>query len=181
MDGAGKEREMRILPVFAAVGAAMLIGGCGSRQGGDEPEANRAAAGSAPASTQNGMAAQAAPRASAAFEPVRGTTIPSPFLGVYDRTIVQCGGQSQERATITATELRFHETIGKVQSTLLRKENELEVDAKYEGEGEFWRSNRLLTLTQGGSRLIIDGDGASRPMALVRCPPGTSPRRARAC
>lgn len=160
---------MRILPIFAAA-AAILIAGCGPRQSGNQPEADRAAAAPAPAPTENGSAA---PKASAVFEPVRGTTIPAPFLGVYDRTLAQCSGPSQERATITPGELRFHESIGAVQSTLLRKENELEVDAKYEGEGEYWRSNRLLTLSQGGARLVIDGDGASRPMALVRCP-GTS-------
>ena len=166
---------MRVFPVLGAAAVAMLIGGCGPRQGGDDPEANRtAAAPAAPAPTENGSAEAAVPKASAGFEPVRGTTIPAPFLGIYDRTLAQCGGPSQERTTITPTELRFHETIGKVQSVLLRQENELEVDAKYQGEGEFWRSNRLLTLSQGGARLIIDGDGTSRAMALVRCPAGTS-------
>jgi hypothetical protein len=171
----GEESEMRVFPVFGAAAVAILIGGCGQRQ--DEPEANRAAtapAAAAPAPAENGSAAPAAPGAAAAFEPVRGTTIPAPFVGVYDRTLASCSGPSQERTTITPSELRWHETIGKVQSTLLRLENELEVDAKYQGEGEFWRSNRLLTLSQGGARLVIDGDGDSRAMALVRCPAGTS-------
>ena len=163
---------MRIFPIFGAAAAAILIGGCGPRDSGNRAEANRAAAAPAPAGTENGSAAAAAPKASAGFEPVRGTTIPAPFLGVYDRTAAQCGGASQERTTITPAELRFHETIGTVQSTLLRQENELEVFASYQGEGEFWRSNRLLTLSQGGARLVIDGDGTSRPMALVRCPAG---------
>jgi len=167
---------MRIFPLLGAAAAAMLIGGCGPRQGGHEPEANVAAApdAPAPAPTENGSAAPAAPKASAAFEPVRGATIPAPFLGVYDRTLAGCAGSSQERTTIAPGELRFHETIGKVQSTLLRRENEVEVDAQYQGEGEYWRSNRLLTLSQGGARLVIDGDGTSRAMALVRCPAGTS-------
>jgi hypothetical protein len=160
---------MRAFPIFGAAAVAILVGGCGPRQGRDEPEANRAAA-AAPAG--DGSVAPA-PKASGAFEPVRGTTIPAPFVGVYDRTLASCSGPSQERTTITPGELRFHETIGKVQSTLLRLENELEVDAKYEGEGEYWRSNRLLTLSQGGARLVIDGDGTSRPMMLVRCPAGT--------
>ena len=167
---------MRAFPIFGAAAAAMLIGGCGQREGGNGQEANRAAAAPAapaPVPAENGSAVPAAPKASRPFVPERGTTIPAPFLGVYDRTIAQCGGPSQERTTITPTELRFHETIGKVRSVLLRRENELEVDADYQGEGEFWRSNRLLTLSQGGARLVIDGDGTSRPMALVRCPAGT--------
>jgi hypothetical protein len=165
---------MRILPVFGAAAAAMLIGGCGSRQGGDEPEANLAAApaASTPAPVENGSAVPAAPKAPGAFEPERGTTIPAPFLGVYDRTLASCSGPSQERTTITPSELRFHETIGKVRSVLLRRENELEVDADYQGEGEFWRSNRLLTLSQGGARLIVDRDGTSPAMMRVRCPAG---------
>jgi hypothetical protein len=166
---------MRVFPIFGAAAVAMLIGGCGPRQGGGEPEANLASAAPAapaPAPTENGSAAPA-PRASAAFEPVRATTIPAPFLGVYDRALASCSGPSQDRLTITPGELRWHETIGKVQSTLLRLENELEVDAKYQGEGEFWRSNRLLTLSQGGARLVIDSDSGSRAMALVRCPAGT--------
>lgn len=159
---------MKIFPVLGAAAVAIAIGGCGPRQGGEEPEANRSAA--APAG--NGSAAPAAPRASAAFEPERGTTIPAPFLGVYDRTPAGCSGPSQERTTITPGELRFHETIGKVRSVLLRRENELEVDADYQGEGEYWRSNRLLTLSQGGARLIIDRDGTSPAMMRVRCPAG---------
>ena len=160
---------MRIFPVFGAAAVAILAGGCGPRQEGGEPENNLAAA--APA--ENGPAEAEAPKASAAFEPVRGTTIPAPFLGVYDRTLAQCSGPSQERTTITPGELRFHETIGKVRSTLLRRENELEVLADYQGEGEYWRSNRLLTLSQGGARLVIDGDGTSPAMMRVRCPAGT--------
>lgn len=166
---------MRVFPVFGAAAAAILVVGCGPRQ--DEPEANLATpapAASAPAPAENGSAAAEAPRASGAFEPQKGTAIPAPFLGVYDRTLASCSGPSQERTTITAGELRFHETIGKVQSTLLRRENELEVFASYQGEGEYWRSNRLLTLSQGGARLVIDGDGTSPAMMRVRCPAGTS-------
>ncbi|HET9640509.1 MAG TPA: hypothetical protein VFP12_15020 [Allosphingosinicella sp.] len=166
---------MRVFPVFGAAVAASLIVGCGPRQ--DEPEANLAAAAptaAAPAPTENGSAEAAPPKAAGGFEPVRGTTIPAPFVGVYDRTLASCAGPSQERTTITPGELRFHETIGKVQSTLLRRENELEVDAKYQGEGEFWRSNRLLTLSEGGARLVIDRDGNSPAIMRVRCPAGTS-------
>jgi hypothetical protein len=164
---------MRIFPVFGA--AAMLIGGCGP-QGGNEAETNRAAAppaAPAPEPTGNGSAALAAPKASEPFIPVSGTTIPAAFQGVYERRVANCGGPSQERTTITPTELRWHETIGKVRSTLHRRENELEVNADYQGEGEFWHSNRLLTLDQGGARLVIDSDGDSRGMQVFRCPAGT--------
>jgi ferric-dicitrate binding protein FerR (iron transport regulator) len=168
---------MRGFPVLGAAAVAILIGGCGPRQGGGEQGANRAAAAAAPAAqapapTKSGSAEPAAPRASAAFEPQRGTAIPAPFLGVYDRTLGRCSGASQERTTITPGELRFHETIGKVRSVLLRRENELEVDADYQGEGEYWRSNRLLTLSEGGARLIMDGDGTRPAMIRVRCPAG---------
>jgi hypothetical protein len=166
---------MRIFPVFGAAAAAILIGGCGQRHGGNESEANLAAAAPAapaPAPSENRSAAPAAPKAPGPFVPERGTTIPAPFLGVYDRTVASCSGPSQERTTITPSELRFHETIGKVRSVLLRRENELEVDANYQGEGEYWRSNRLLTLSQGGARLVIDSDGDSPALLRVRCPAG---------
>jgi hypothetical protein len=167
---------MRVFPVFGAAAAAILVVGCGPRQGGDEPEANRTAAGPAapaPAPAANGSAEAAAPKASGPFIPERGATIPAAFQGVYDRSLASCSGPSEERTTITPSELRWHETIGKVQSTLHRRENELEVDAKYQGEGEYWRSNRLLTLDQGGARLVIDSDGDSRGMQVFRCPAGT--------
>jgi hypothetical protein len=170
---------MRILTVFGATAAAILIGGCGPRQAGSEPEANQAApaptapAAPAPAPTENGSAVAAAPKASAPFIPQSGTTIPAAFQGVYEPRVANCSSPSQERTTITPTELRWHETIGKVQSTLHRRENELEVNAAYQGEGEFWRSNRLLTLDQGGARLVIDSDGDSRGMQVFRCPAGT--------
>ena len=165
---------MRVLPIFGAAAVAILIQSCGPRQGGEAPEANRAAAAPSapePASTENGSAA--APRASGPFVPASGTTIPEPFLGIYDRTVERCSGPSEERMTITPTELRFHESIGKVRSVLHRRENELEVDADYQGEGEYWRSNRLLTLSQGGARLVMDSDGTSPALQRFRCPAGT--------
>lgn len=166
---------MRVFPVFGAAAVAMLIGGCGPRQGGDEPEANLAAAAPAapePAPTENGSAASAAPKASGPSAAERGTTIPAAFLGVYDRMLANCAGPSQERTTITPSELRFHETIGKVRWVLPRGANELEVYADYQGEGEYWHGNRLLTLSQGGARLVIAGGGDSPAMMRVRCPSG---------
>jgi hypothetical protein len=62
---------------------------------------------------------------------------------------------------------------GKVQGTLLRLENDLEVDAKYQGGAEFWRSERLLTLSQRGATLDIIKDITGRGMQVFRCPAGT--------
>lgn len=143
--------------------AALLLAGCGA-----EPErvgnaADEAAA--PPPSAPSPSVATAPPPAS---KPVMERSIPAAFHGDYDATLEACGRASDGRLTVSARELRFHESFGLVRGVVAEPDGAIRVEADYEGEGEAWRSRRELLLSEGGTKLTISGDGTR--MVRVRCP-----------
>lgn len=150
---------MRDYRLLAA--AALLLAGCGA----DETVAGNGA---------NAVAALPAsippPRAVPvpAPKPVKGDKIPAAFHGVYDSSDEACGRPSDGRLTVSAGELRFHESVGSVLGVIADPSGAIRVEADYQGEGERWRSSRELLLWADGTRLTITGDGTR--MVRVRCP-----------
>ncbi len=152
---------MRAMAVFAA----LAVAGCGaaetpqSSNGTDSPPAAAAAA-------EPANAGRPAPP-----PPATGKTIPAALLGVYDASLEACGRASDGRLTVSATELRFHESIGTVRRVTATGADSVAVEADYQGEGESWRSLRELKLGDGGATLTVSGDGSR--FERVRCPEGT--------
>ena len=95
-------------------------------------------------------------------------SIPAAYHGVYDISLEACGRPSTDRLTVSARELRFHESVGSVRSVGFGGTGAIAVVADYEGEGERWRSLRILSLAENGARLTIKGEGGS--LDRVRCP-----------
>lgn len=155
---------MRAIPVLAALAAALSIAGCDRPDAG--PGANQAAAPPAVAEAP-ANAGEAAPPP----PPAIGKAIPAAFLGVYDASLEACGKPSDRRLAVSATALRFHESIGTVREVTDAGAGAIRVEADYEGEGESWRSLRELRLDDGGAKLTVSGDGTS--LVRVRCPAGT--------
>lgn len=121
---------------------------------------NRAVAGpasSAPPSNQAASELKAAPPA-----------IPVRFHGTYDESPEACSRPSQYRLTISAGELRFHESIGVVRNVAIEAPDRIRLTADYQGEGESWQSIRELQLGEGDERLLVTGDGTS--LVRLRCP-----------
>lgn len=147
---------------FVPVLIAALAAGCGRPQ--TEPGSNVAAAPSAPAD------APAAPAEPAPRPPATGKTIPATLLGVYDASLEACGRPSDSHLAVTATELRFHESIGTVRQVTVTGTDAVTVEADYQGEGERWRALRELRLGDGGTTLTVSGDGTR--LVRVRCPEG---------
>jgi hypothetical protein len=153
---------MRAIGLVAA--AAMLLGGCGSPKVATSDAAGNAAP---PAPAAAGPAAEApAP----APPPITADSIPAAFHGVYDGSREACAGPSDQRLTVSAGELRFHESIGSVRKVASEPSGAIRVEADYQGEGESWRSTRRLSLSEGGAALTVSGDGTS--LVRVRCPKG---------
>ena len=114
-------------------------------------------------------AAVAPPAASPAEGPgatASAAAIPAAFHGVYDQSRENCARPSQYRLTVSAGELKFHESIGAVRSVAVEGPNAISVDADYQGEGESWRTTQRLV--RDGDRLTISGDGTTT--VRVRCP-----------
>ena len=113
--------------------------------------------------------AAAPPAASPAEGPAASasaTAIPAPFHGIYDQSREDCARPSQYRLTVSAGELRFHESIGTVRTVALEDPNRILVDSDYQGEGESWQTRQRLV--RDGDRLTISGDRTS--LERVRCP-----------
>ena len=154
---ATEEGAMRAIAVLFA---AALMAGCGERR---DLVQNENIDGSAPAERSGAEA-----NASGAQAPATGKTIPAALLGTYDSSIEACGRPSDMRLAVSATELRFHESIGTVRSVTSLGAGAVSVEADWQGEGERWRSVRELRLGDGGSTLTVSGDGTRTHR--VRCP-----------
>jgi len=94
--------------------------------------------------------------------------IPEPFLGRWDADADACrSGGSDMALRIEPGALRFHESIATPETVLTLDEDTIRVHARYEGEGETWREERILRL-DGADALVVeadDGEGVRR----VRC------------
>jgi hypothetical protein len=143
--------------------AALLVAGC-------SPGEKAARIGVNEASTApTGPSSAAAPAPPEPKRPVE-AAIPAAFHGIYDSSVEACGRPSDGRLTVTALELRFHESIGSVRAVTPESSGPVRVEADYQGEGEKWRNSHELRLSGDGSKLTISGDGAS--FERVRCAQG---------
>ena len=145
--------------------AAVILGGCSSRQ----VTANEAAGNVAAPPLSNPAEPTAAEPSSPQTGAIR-DAIPAAFHGVYDGSLEACARPSDQRLTVSAGELRFHESIGSVRKVAPGPSGAIRVEADYQGEGESWRSSRDLLLSEDGSKLTIGGDGTS--LVRVRCAQG---------
>ena len=153
---------------FMLAAAAAVLAACGSdgaggvNEAGEPAPANAAApppAKEAAASSDPGNALSAEPR------PLQ--AIPPAFHGVYDADRNACAGPSEYRLTVTAAEMRFHESIATVRSVVADGADTIRVAADYQGEGESWSNVRTLRLTDGGMTLTLTGEGTS--LRRARC------------
>ncbi|HEX8263340.1 MAG TPA: hypothetical protein VF547_10750 [Allosphingosinicella sp.] len=148
------------------LGAAGLLAACGPRESGGS-----AGASTGPTPATATPAETAVPPAPAEAEPIVAAAIPGPFLGVYDASREACGRSSDARLTVSAGELRFHESIATVRKVTPVGADSVRVEADYQGEGERWRNVRDLRLGAGGTELTVSGDGTR--FTRVRCPAAT--------
>ena len=151
---------MRSLALVGVVAA--LVAGCAGKEG--KPAAAATADGS--------HAHHAAPPAAGGPQHAHSFSaeIPAAYHGVYDGSLEACARPSDQRLTVSARELRFHESIGSVRSVAWGGTGAIAVEADYEGEGERWRNLRILSLAENGARLTVKGEGDS--LVRVRCPKG---------
>jgi len=109
----------------------------------------------------------APPPAPAAEAPATQEALPAEFHGRYDESRVACRGSSEYRLVITASELRYHESVGRVRKVVVEEPLVASVTADYQGEGETWSNVRELRLSKDGSSIMITGDGTG--LTRIRC------------
>jgi hypothetical protein len=96
------------------------------------------------------------------------TAIPAKFHGKWDESAEACGRSSIMTLTVSENELRFHESIGEINSVTPDGENALTVKGPFEGEGEQWEGTMRLELSADGNTLTATNNGMATPR--VRCP-----------
>jgi hypothetical protein len=149
--------------------AAAGLAGCDSASVNETADGAPVQPGSSsgdPAPPSDGAPPAAASAEGPAAPAAKATAIPAAFLGVYDQSAETCARPSEYRLTVSAGELKFHESIGTVRSVAVEGPNIVSIEADYQGEGESWRTRQRLA--RDGDRLTISGDGNST--VRVRCP-----------
>lgn len=122
----------------------------------------------APVPAEPVNAAVAANTASPAPPVAAANRLPAAYHGVFDRTAAACSDASSiYRLTVSGDELRFHESLGDIQRVTPAGADAVRVAANYSGEGMTWSTNQRVTLSNGGNRLTITGEG--EPVVRVRC------------
>ncbi len=117
------------------------------------------------------LAASAAPNAYAQPEqPPRRvlTAIPAPFFGEWSVDLRTCGPRNVDPLRITAREMNFFESGGKVMGVFSHGALELVVVADMSGEGNEWLGAYRFNLSPDGRRLTMSFDGMKT--VRQRCP-----------
>jgi hypothetical protein len=115
-------------------------------------------------------AAEPAPGAAPtpAEPPPLSVEIPARFHGKWDASLEECGRASIMTLTVSGKELRFHESLGEIQTITPMGENAVMVSGPFEGEGESWQGEMKLELSADGDTLTATNNGTATPR--VRCP-----------
>ena len=101
-----------------------------------------------------------------------GTTIPARWHGDWAADEAGCREPDAhiEGLTVSADELRFHESIAVPRRVDRLDADSIRVESDYDGEGRQWTATQVLRLSDGDAALQVDGpDGAS--MTRIRCAP----------
>lgn len=95
------------------------------------------------------------------------TEIPRTFRGAWDRDAAACAAASELRLEVSADRLHFHESVGRVTYVRSERPDEAFVSIAFEGEGERWNRDLLLSLEGDGSLTVTQLD--EPPVTRVRC------------
>ena len=160
--------------ITIAAASAALLAGC---QVPETPQENGGASeaviatpdssSGSPINTEAAAEASNTASAPAPAVPVRAGSIPPVFHGRYDESRAACARPSEYRLVITASELRFHESIGKVRGVAVEGPVTASVTADYRGEEESWSNTRQLLLSKDNGSIMISGDGTA--ITRIRC------------
>lgn len=138
----------------------LAAAGCGERETGKDDVANDASA------HQPAVPARAvAPPPQSA--PPRSDVIPDAFHGTFDASAAACGQAGDLSLAVSAKELRFHESAAVVRGVTIETPSSIRVGAEFQGEGERWKAEHHLRLSDGGRTLRVTGKGMD--IIRVRC------------
>lgn len=104
------------------------------------------------------------------------TEIPAAYHGRWASSTEDCAGgpgAATDLIEITATELKFYESVGTLESVTGATGDRFRGQFDFSGEGQEWQRDVVLDLRDGGKILVRRefGEGASpEPFDYTRCP-----------
>jgi hypothetical protein len=104
------------------------------------------------------------------------TEIPAAYHGRWASSAEDCTagpGAATDLIEITATEIKFYESVGTLDSVTGATGDRFRGEFAFSGEGEEWQRDVVLDLRDGGDILVRRefGEGASpEPFDYTRCP-----------
>lgn len=94
-------------------------------------------------------------------------TIPAEFRGEWNARLEDCGAWNDSSLRITASEVLFYESDGRVRGVFLDGPSEIIIVLDMSGEEQTWVASYRFTLASDGSQL---SDGLEGGSLRYRCP-----------
>ena len=164
------------MKLIAGLALAAALAGCGgATEGSDVANVAEVAEANASLTEPANVTAAAVPADNAAAPTADADrAIPAALLGDWALVAGDCTttwGDAKGLLTVTATELRFYESRGKLGQVIESSPSRITADFDFQGEGEEWQ--RRMTLEKSGDALVRSeaGEGAApEPFRYRRCP-----------
>jgi hypothetical protein len=163
--------------VKAAFGSLLVVAlaACGGTDSTENQSSQPAAATQAnigSAETANATAEPAPADNSADSAAAVETAIPATMHGRWALVPGDCTtqwGDAKGLLTVTAAELQFYESRGKIAKVIQSAHGRITADFDFQGEGEEWQ--RRMTLERDGDHLVRTeiGEDAPEPFRYARC------------
>ena len=100
--------------------------------------------------------------------------IPRQFWGEYTENLADCGQVNETRLRISWNEVRFYESVGKLQQIIRASDHSVFVQATHSGEGRQWTTAYQLELSPDGKMLTVrrpqSEDDVASESVRHRCP-----------
>jgi hypothetical protein len=98
-------------------------------------------------------------------------TIPSPFEGVFRRTLAECGQETDTALTMRPTHIVRPTGEGDVQTVRVDAPRKIVVTSIYDGHGQVWEQTDTILLGRDGDRIAFQLP--TGPDTFLRCPSAT--------
>jgi hypothetical protein len=147
---------------FVATSAALLLAACGGAETPEEPAGDLELTVSTTDAANDETSSDAEPEA----EP---SLIAAAYQGVWDYEGGTCAPESDMRMEVSATDITYYESYGRVTGT--RPDgDDLIVDLAMEGEGQEWNESQRLSILGTGTARRLHVTNGDTPKTLDEYP-----------
>jgi len=166
---------MTKITILATAVLALTLAACSDKSAGPAADAS-----SEPVAVEAAEPADLPPQTAAASDPARdeapvATTIPTALRGRWGLVPADCtstAGDAKGLLTIGADQLKFYESVAKLQSVTSATTDAVTGTYSFSGEGQSWTLQVALSSSDGGKTLVrkdTGPDAAPQPLTYMKC------------